>query len=201
MSHSSRLVEGIAYDGKPPSDVPRHRWRQFVGHCRAFEFVRNLGSSEIWAWKADRLSWDAMVLFGCAPKPKRPARLFRQRRSRVGNQRREAHRAISRFGQSSDLPVNRPGETWSRRNSFCSGRDGGQPRPRAGAAHRCPAPRVENGPRVINESLRLVGAEPERLSLGSRLRACPRAVKPKSGVCALNRRNSEPLFRRFYFSR
>ena len=37
--------------------------------------------------------------------------------------------------------------------------------------------------------LRLVGAEPEHLSLGSRLRACPRAVKPKSGVCALSRRN------------
>jgi hypothetical protein len=27
-----------------------------------------LSSSEIWAWKADRLGWDAMALFGCAPE-------------------------------------------------------------------------------------------------------------------------------------
>jgi hypothetical protein len=57
-------LEGIACldDGKPPSDVPRHRWRQFVEDCREF-----LSSPE-WAWKADRLGWDAMALFGCAPK-------------------------------------------------------------------------------------------------------------------------------------
>jgi hypothetical protein len=36
------------------------------GTAERFEFVRNLG------WKADRLGWDAMALFGCAPKPKRP---------------------------------------------------------------------------------------------------------------------------------
>jgi hypothetical protein len=61
----ARRIPGIACldDGKPPSDVPRHRWRQFAGDCRAF-----LSSSEIWAWKADRLGWDAMALFGCAPK-------------------------------------------------------------------------------------------------------------------------------------
>jgi hypothetical protein len=57
-------VEGVACldDRNPPSDVPRHRWRQFVEDCRAF-----LSSPE-WAWKAARLSWDAMTLFGCAPK-------------------------------------------------------------------------------------------------------------------------------------
>jgi hypothetical protein len=32
------------------------------GTAERFEFVRN------WAWKADRLSWDAMALFGSAPK-------------------------------------------------------------------------------------------------------------------------------------
>jgi hypothetical protein len=39
--------------------------------------------------------------------------------------------------------------------------------------------------------LRRVGAEPEHLSLGSRLRACPRAVKPKSGVCVWSRQDSD----------
>jgi hypothetical protein len=33
-----------------------------VEDCRAF-----LSSPE-WAWKAGRLGWDAMALFGCAPK-------------------------------------------------------------------------------------------------------------------------------------
>jgi hypothetical protein len=92
-----------------------------------FEFVRNLGSSEIWAWKADRLSWDAMVLFGCAPKPKRPARLFRQRRSRVGNQRREAHRAISRFGQSSTSQLTDPAKRGRGEIHFALGETGVSP--------------------------------------------------------------------------
>ena len=57
-------VAGVACldDRNPPSDVPRHRWRQFVEDCRAF-----LNSPE-WASKAARLGWDAMTLFGCAPK-------------------------------------------------------------------------------------------------------------------------------------
>src|SRR6478672_4078600 len=48
---------------RPPNDVPRHRWRQFVGDCKNF-----LSSSETWANRATRLGWDAMALFGCAPK-------------------------------------------------------------------------------------------------------------------------------------
>jgi hypothetical protein len=34
-------LEGVACldDGKPPSDVPRHRWRQFVEDCREFAVV------------------------------------------------------------------------------------------------------------------------------------------------------------------
>src|ERR1700738_4725594 len=47
----------------PPNDVPRHRWRQFVDDCKNF-----LSSPENWAERAARLAWDAMALFGCAPK-------------------------------------------------------------------------------------------------------------------------------------
>jgi hypothetical protein len=48
---------------RPPDDVPRHRWRQFVADCKNF-----LSSSENWANRAAGLGWDAMALFGCAPK-------------------------------------------------------------------------------------------------------------------------------------
>ena len=47
----------------PPNDVPRHRWRQFVDDCKKF-----LRPSENWAERAAKLGWDAMALFGCAPK-------------------------------------------------------------------------------------------------------------------------------------
>jgi hypothetical protein len=58
-------VQGVAYldPDRPPNDVPRHRWRQFVGDCKNF-----LSSSENWANRARGLGWDAMALFGCAPK-------------------------------------------------------------------------------------------------------------------------------------
>src|SRR3984893_3753182 len=58
-------VQGVAYldPDHPPNDVPRHRWRQFVDDCRNF-----LSPSENWAERAARLGWDAMALFGCAPK-------------------------------------------------------------------------------------------------------------------------------------
>jgi hypothetical protein len=58
-------VQGVAYldPDRPPNDVPRHRWRQFVDDCNNF-----LRSSEHWADRAAQLSWDAMALFGCAPK-------------------------------------------------------------------------------------------------------------------------------------
>ena len=58
-------VQGVAYldPDRPPNDVPRHRWRQFVDDCKNF-----LSSSEHWADRAAQLGWDAMALFGCAPK-------------------------------------------------------------------------------------------------------------------------------------
>jgi hypothetical protein len=45
-------VEGVARldDYRPPSDVPRHRWRQFVSDCQSF-----LNSSENWAERAAEL--------------------------------------------------------------------------------------------------------------------------------------------------
>jgi hypothetical protein len=58
-------VRGVACldPDRPPNDVPRLRWRQFVGDCKNF-----LSSSENWANRAAGLGWDAMALFGCAPK-------------------------------------------------------------------------------------------------------------------------------------
>jgi hypothetical protein len=56
----------------PPNDVPRHRWRQFVDDCKKF-----LRPSENWAERAAKLGWDAMALFGCAPKRTTPSRDLR----------------------------------------------------------------------------------------------------------------------------
>jgi hypothetical protein len=58
-------IEGVACleNRDPPSDIPRHRWRQFVDDCRTF-----LRSSENWGGRAAQLGWDAISLFGCAPK-------------------------------------------------------------------------------------------------------------------------------------
>jgi hypothetical protein len=55
-------VEGVARldDYRPPTDVPRHRWRQFVSDCQSF-----LNSSENWAERAAELGWNARALFGC----------------------------------------------------------------------------------------------------------------------------------------
>jgi hypothetical protein len=58
-------LEGIAHldPDRPPSDVPRHRWSQFVADCDRF-----LSSSGNWPERAYQLGWDATTLFGCAPK-------------------------------------------------------------------------------------------------------------------------------------
>jgi hypothetical protein len=58
-------VRGVACldSDRPPNDVPRHRWRQFVDDCKNF-----LSPSENWAERAAQLGWHAMALFGCAPK-------------------------------------------------------------------------------------------------------------------------------------
>ncbi len=45
---------------RPPTDVPRHRWHQFVSDCHNF-----LNSSENWGERAAELGWDARALFGC----------------------------------------------------------------------------------------------------------------------------------------
>src|ERR1700730_1578957 len=54
-------VQGVAYldPDRPPNDVPRHRWRQFVDDCKNF-----LSWPEKWAERAAGLGWDAMALFG-----------------------------------------------------------------------------------------------------------------------------------------
>ena len=55
-------VEGVARleQHRPPADVPRHRWRQFVSDCSAF-----LNSPE--AERAAQLNWHTTALFGCKP--------------------------------------------------------------------------------------------------------------------------------------
>jgi hypothetical protein len=55
-------VEGIAQleQHRPPADVPRHRWHQFVDDCHGF-----LNSPQ--AERAAQLGWDATALFGCRP--------------------------------------------------------------------------------------------------------------------------------------
>jgi len=55
-------VEGVAHLNyyRPPTDVQRYRWHQFVSDCYSF-----LNSSENWAERAADLGWDARALFGC----------------------------------------------------------------------------------------------------------------------------------------
>src|SRR4029077_8850621 len=47
-------VQGVAclHPDRPPNDVPRHRWWQFVDDCKNF-----LSSSEHWADRAAQLGW------------------------------------------------------------------------------------------------------------------------------------------------
>jgi hypothetical protein len=58
-------VEGVTRleQNRPPPDVPRHRWRQFVEDCHAF-----LRSEQL-ATRAAQLGWDALGLFGCCRNP------------------------------------------------------------------------------------------------------------------------------------
>jgi hypothetical protein len=58
-------LQGVARleQDRPPADVPRHRWDQFVEDCRAF--LR----SEALAHRAAQLGWDAVALFGCCRNP------------------------------------------------------------------------------------------------------------------------------------
>jgi hypothetical protein len=55
-------IEGVArldYH-RPPTDIPSHRWHQFLGDCNNF-----LASGNNWAECAAKLGWDALTLFGC----------------------------------------------------------------------------------------------------------------------------------------
>ena len=148
----SDWVEGVAClaPDRPPNDVPRHRWRQFVEDCNKF-----LSSSENWAERAAGLDWDAMALFGCAPK--RPLDYSGSAGllwAINGGRLVELHRDWAVI----DLPVNRSQRIFYRRNvdaakitlpwakqtsSGCPQRLGG-----GGLAkmvgprdHRCPLPR------------------------------------------------------------
>ena len=103
-------VQGVACldPDRPPNDVPRLRWRQFVGDCKNF-----LSPSENWAERAARLGWDAMALFGCAPK--RPLDYFGSAGllwAINGGRLVELHRDWAVI----DVPVLRSKRIFSRRN-------------------------------------------------------------------------------------
>jgi hypothetical protein len=55
-------LKGLAHldHHRPPTDIPRHRWRQFLTDC-----VRFVSSSENWAERAAELGWNDLTLFGC----------------------------------------------------------------------------------------------------------------------------------------
>ena len=60
---SREWVQGVARLGqhRPPADIPRHRWTQFVEDCHAF--LR----SEALVHRAAQLGWRTIELFGCKP--------------------------------------------------------------------------------------------------------------------------------------
>jgi hypothetical protein len=103
-------VEGVAHldPDRPRKDIPRHRWSQFVADCKNF-----LSSPENWAERAARLGWDAMALFGCAPK--RPLDYSGSAGllwAISGGRLLELHRDWAVI----DLPVNRSQRVFYRRN-------------------------------------------------------------------------------------
>jgi len=101
-------IEGVARleQDRPPPDIPRHRWTQFVKDCHAF-----LNSPE--AERAAQLGWRTVELFGC--KPIYPLSylgeaglLWHVNGGRIVQLRRDW--AVI------DFPVNRAPRTYSRRN-------------------------------------------------------------------------------------
>jgi hypothetical protein len=58
----SSWIDGVARLDylRPFTDIPPHRWRQFLSDCNNF-----LTSGENWAERAAQLGWDAVALFGC----------------------------------------------------------------------------------------------------------------------------------------
>src|ERR1700732_3422167 len=58
----SRWIDGGARldHHRPHTDIPPHRWRQFLSDCNNF-----LTGGENWAGRAAELGWNAATLFGC----------------------------------------------------------------------------------------------------------------------------------------
>ena len=58
----SSWIDGVARldHHRPLTDIPPHRWRQFLSDCNKF-----LTAGENWAGRAAELGWNAAALFGC----------------------------------------------------------------------------------------------------------------------------------------
>jgi hypothetical protein len=58
----SSWIDGVARldHHQPLTDIPPHRWRQFLSDCNNF-----LTGGENWAGRAAELGWNAATLFGC----------------------------------------------------------------------------------------------------------------------------------------
>ena len=58
----SSWIDGVARldHHRPLTDIPPHRWRQFLSDCNNF-----LTGGENWAGRAAELGWNAASLFGC----------------------------------------------------------------------------------------------------------------------------------------
>ena len=58
----SSWIDGVARldHHRPLTDIPPHRWRQFLSDCNKF-----LTAGENWAGRAAELGWNAATLFGC----------------------------------------------------------------------------------------------------------------------------------------
>src|ERR1700731_4520342 len=58
----SSWIDGVARleHHRPLTDIPPHRWRQFLSDCNKF-----LTGGENWAGRAAELGWNAASLFGC----------------------------------------------------------------------------------------------------------------------------------------
>ena len=58
----SSRIDGVARldHHRPLTDIPPHRWRQFLSDCNNF-----LTGGENWAGRAAELGWNAASLFGC----------------------------------------------------------------------------------------------------------------------------------------
>src|ERR1700732_3747110 len=61
-SAKASWIDGVARldHHRPLTDIPPHRWRQFLSDCNKF-----LTAGENWARRAAELGWNAATLFGC----------------------------------------------------------------------------------------------------------------------------------------